>query len=252
MDPAFPPAPQPPPPAPASSAHPGAIRLFTFNGIQVLLHWTWLLVAVFMIDRSSRHFGAGIGWAAAEYVGLFVIVLMHEFGHAFATRQTGGRADTILLWPFGGIAYVQAPNRPSAHLWGLAAGPLVNVVLWPILWYLTRDSMFPNAPAGFRQFLDRLHTINTVLLIFNLLPIFPLDGGQILRTLLWYRFGPLRSLEIASFLGLVGGVALAGWAWFRLGSYWIPILMIFLLMKAWEAWQYCRRVRRKIAEQQWP
>jgi Zn-dependent protease len=68
-----------------------------------------------------------------EYLALFSIVLMHEFGHALACRQVGGTADQILLWPFGGVAYVNPPQRPGAMLWSIAAGPLVNVALFPLL-----------------------------------------------------------------------------------------------------------------------
>ena len=59
-------------------------------------------------------------------------MLLHEFGHALACRQTGGHADTIVLGPLGGIAFVQPPPRPGAYLWSLAAGPLVNVILFPL------------------------------------------------------------------------------------------------------------------------
>ena len=62
-----------------------------------------------------------------EYLALFGIVLLHEFGHALACRQVGGTADRIMLWPLGGVAYVNPPSRPGATLWSLAAGPLVNV-----------------------------------------------------------------------------------------------------------------------------
>ena len=68
-----------------------------------------------------------------EYLALFVIVLLHEFGHALACRQVGGQADQIVLWPLGGVAYVAPPPRPGATLWSIAAGPLVNVVLVPVL-----------------------------------------------------------------------------------------------------------------------
>ena len=72
-------------------------------------------------------------WNALEYLALFVIVLLHEFGHALACRQVGGTADRIMLWPLGGVAFVNPPQRPGATLWSLAAGPLVNVALLPIL-----------------------------------------------------------------------------------------------------------------------
>jgi Zn-dependent protease len=80
--------------------------------------------------------------------------------------------------------------------------------------------------------------LNLGLLIFNLLPIFPLDGGQILRGLLWYPFGEIRSLQIASVVGLVGGIALALVAVLLMGlDFWVIIIAFFLVSRAWVGWQ---------------
>src|SRR6059058_2800207 len=113
----------------------GSIRLFQFSGIQVFLHWSWFLVAVFEIQSRAGSYSSVL-WNVLEYLALFLIVLMHEFGHALACRQVGGRADRIVLWPLGGVAYVDPPPRPGATLWSIAAGPLVNVALAPIFWAL--------------------------------------------------------------------------------------------------------------------
>ena len=99
-------------------------------------------------------------WNALEYLALFAIVLLHEFGHALACRQVGGRAEQIVLWPLGGVAYVDPPQRPGATLWSIAAGPLVNVVLAPLLigsyWLAARARRerrpgHPAARAGLDQ-----------------------------------------------------------------------------------------------------
>src|SRR6478672_1278221 len=82
-------------------------------------------------SRNTRY--SSIGWNVAEYLALFLIVTLHEFGHAMACRQVGGTANQIVLWPLGGVAYVDPPPRPGATLWSIAAGPLVNVVLMPLL-----------------------------------------------------------------------------------------------------------------------
>jgi len=98
----------------------GSIRLVHFLGIDVFLHWSWFLVAVFEIQsRKGRY--AFITWNILEYLALFSIVLLHEFGHALACRQVGGKADQIVLWPLGGVAYVNPPQRPGATLWSIAA-----------------------------------------------------------------------------------------------------------------------------------
>src|SRR5438105_4119433 len=109
----------------------GSIHLFQFSGIDVYLHWSWFLIAAYEINRSRAY--SSVVWNVLEYLALFSIVLLHEFGHALACRQVGGRANRIMLWPLGGVAYVDPPPRPGATLWSIAAGPLVNVALIPIL-----------------------------------------------------------------------------------------------------------------------
>src|SRR3984885_182136 len=113
-------------------ANQGSIHLFRIKGIDVYLNWSWFLVALFEIEaRKGRY--SSVLWNVAEYLALFAIVLLHEFGHALACRSVGGTADNIMLWPLGGVAYVNPPQRPGATLWSIAAGPLVNVALLPIL-----------------------------------------------------------------------------------------------------------------------
>src|SRR5213078_1968011 len=113
----------------------GSVRLFRFAGIDLFLHWSWFLVAAYEINGRSRTYSS-LTWNVLEYVALFLIVMLHEFGHALACRQVGGNANRIVLWPLGGVAYVDPPPRPGATLWSIAAGPLVNVALAPIFWAL--------------------------------------------------------------------------------------------------------------------
>src|ERR1700759_1989510 len=110
----------------------GSIHLFRFSGIDVFLHWSWFLIAVYEIQSRAGSYSS-IVWTIVEYLALFLIVTLHEFGHALACRQVGGRANRIVLWPLGGVAYVDPPPRPGATLWSIAAGPLVNVAFLPLL-----------------------------------------------------------------------------------------------------------------------
>src|SRR4029077_14532742 len=126
-----------------SSPMSGSFRLFRLGGISVHLHWSWLVVAVISLQYRMNKYDSQ-AWAVAEYLSLFAIVLVHEFGHALACRSVGGRADHIVLWPLGGIAFVSPPPRPGALLWSIAAGPLVNVVLVPI----TMGAVFAAAAIG--------------------------------------------------------------------------------------------------------
>ena len=188
----------------------GSIRIFRLFGIDVYLHWSWILIAVFRIELAHfREYSSPV-WYVIEYLGLFSIVLMHEFGHALACRQVGGKANQIVLWPLGGVAYVSPPQRPGAMLWSIAAGPLVNVALFPVfsvLWYCAGLLGWQSAVPNVYLFLETLWQINLILLIFNMVPVFPLDGGQILRSLLWFIFGRANSLLISSIIGFVAFAA---------------------------------------------
>jgi Zn-dependent protease len=219
----------------------GTIRLFKFSGIQVYLHFSWFLVAAIELQRTSLY--SSKIWAAYEYVLLFLIVLLHEFGHALACRQTGGRAEQIVLWPLGGIAFVDPPRRPGAMLWSIAAGPLVNVLLIPVLWV----ALLVFAPAASEEpdwflLVYQVWQINFMLLVFNMLPVYPLDGGQILRSLLWFVVGEIRSLQIASVIGLAGAIILAAVALlFRLmDPIWVAVLAFFLISRAVAGWRYAK------------
>lgn len=216
------------------SAPSKAIRLFQFSGIDVFLHWSWFLVAAIEIqNRSGRY--SSITWNIIEYLVLFLIVLVHEFGHALACRQVGGHADRIVLWPLGGVAYVDPPPRPGATLWSIAAGPLVNVALMPIFYGALRFGVSQGWPAtspDLYHLVRDVFMIDVGLLIFNILPIYPLDGGQILRALLWFVMGRARSLLVATVIGFVGVAALIGLAiWTQ--SIWYVAIAGFMLINCW-------------------
>jgi Zn-dependent protease len=212
----------------------GTIQLFQFAGISVFLHWSWFLVAIYEINGSTRRYSS-LTWNILEYLSLFLIVLLHEFGHALACRQVGGRANQIVLWPLGGVAYVDPPPRPGATLWSIAAGPLVNVALLPVLFALARFSRSSGwrmtAPDAY-HLLWALLAIDLGLLIFNMLPVYPLDGGQILRSLLWFVLGRARSLMAATiigFLGAAGFIAFAVWS----HSAWLGVIAVFMILNCW-------------------
>jgi Zn-dependent protease/RNA polymerase subunit RPABC4/transcription elongation factor Spt4 len=218
------------------------IRLFRLFGIEVSLHWAWILVALYEINARQGEYSSA-AWNAAEYLTLFLIVLMHEFGHALACRSVGGQAEHLLLWPLGGVAYVRAPQRPGAVLWSIVAGPLVNVLLLPVtlgLVMLARRHAFPVTP-DLHHFLVMMFAINLVLLIFNLLPLYPLDGGQILRALLWFVVGRAWSLRIASVIGLVGAVAGGLWALSQ-QDIWLMAIAAYAIMRSWIALKQARAI----------
>jgi len=211
----------------------GSFTLFRVAGITVYVHWSWFLMAYIQFKLQANNYSSP-AWIVVEYLTLFGIVLLHEFGHALACRQVGGSAEQIVLWPLGGIAYVAPPPRPGAWLWSIAAGPLVNLLLVPItivLWWGSANAGGPDDFPDLHYFLQSIVAINLMLLVFNMLPIYPLDGGQILQSLLWFAVGRPLSLKIASVIGLAGGVGLILLA-LAAGNLWMVVMAGFLTMRA--------------------
>jgi len=211
----------------------GSIHLFRLFGIDVYLHWAWFFAAWYFIS-AAKGYSSSI-WSVLECLSLFLIVLMHEFGHQLACRQVGGQSHDIILWPLGGVAYVSPPQRPGAQLWSIVAGPLVNVALFPILTvvvFLARSAGWADTLPDAYLFVLTLWYINTVLLAFNLMPIYPLDGGQILRSLLWFAFGRARSLMIATVIGFIGIAAFIPVV-IMANQMWYYLLAGFAVLNCW-------------------
>lgn len=236
----------------------GSLWLFRCFGIDVYVHWSWLLVAFFQIQGRAQAAQDGNWllplydsgkWYALQYLALFGIVLLHEFGHALACRQVGGLADTIVLWPLGGIAFVKPPQRPGAFLWTAAAGPLVNVLLVPLLGILAFvdlgfdwNVLSPDLP----YFLRAVFALNLLLLLFNLIPVYPLDGGQILQGILWYPIGRAESLMVVSIIGmLIGGMAMMLSLMFF--DLWMCVLSAFVFFTASTGLRHARMLSRLLS-----
>ncbi len=226
-------------------ANQGSIHLFRIKGIDVYLNWSWFLVALFEIEaRKGRY--SSVLWNVAEYLALFAIVLLHEFGHALACRSVGGTADNIMLWPLGGVAYVNPPQRPGATLWSIAAGPLVNVALavpLAIVWKAVNALGWRESNPDAYQLIYAILFTNIVLFVFNILPIYPLDGGQILRSLLWFPLGRARSLMVASFLGFFGVAGLIVLAVLT-RSIWTGLIAAYAGMNCWSGFKTARALRK--------
>jgi len=223
----------------------GAFKIFSLAGIGVFVHWSWFLVAVYSIQFRTHEYSS-ILWNVLEYLSLFGIVLTHEFGHQLACRSVGGKTHDIVLWPLGGVAYVNPPQRPGAQLWSIAAGPLVNVALVPVLSVLVFAAShlgWNNTHPDACNFINNVWLINLVLLIFNMMPVYPLDGGQILRSLLWFIFGRANSLLAASIIGFIGVAALILLAIFA-QSVWLGIMAAFILMNCWGGLKQARALAK--------
>jgi Zn-dependent protease len=200
----------------------GSFHLFTVAGIRVRMHANLALIIV-LILLFGWGFGSTVAMRVQSVLMLFTVILLHEFGHCFAARSVGGHADEIVMTPLGGLAMAMAPRRPWAQFVTVAGGPAVNVViclLCGIGLYFT-IGIFPVGPwtfsralgqvvtAGWLQlssYLFWLYGTSYALLLFNLIPVYPLDGGQLLQTVLWKPLGYYKSMLLTVNIGLGGSV----------------------------------------------
>ena len=183
-------------------------KLGEFRGIAVFMHATFLILIGFII---LSHWSAGhsIG-KTLEGVGfilaLFGCVLLHEFGHALMAARYGIKTRDITLLPIGGVARLERmPEEPLQELWIALAGPAVNVVIATILlaWIQVTSAFAPLAQLNVTNgpFLQRLMVFNVFMIVFNMLPAFPMDGGRVLRAILATRLEYARATQIAANVG---------------------------------------------------
>jgi Zn-dependent protease len=170
----------------------GNLTLGRLGGVQVRIHWSWLVVfalivwslaaTVFPSQNPELSDGDHLAMAVAAALLFFASVLLHELGHAWQARRDGLEIDGITLWLFGGVAQFKGafPN-PGAEFRIAIAGPLVTVVLSGGFALLALAGL-PSAVDGVAAWLGY---INLTLLVFNLIPALPLDGGRVLRAALW-------------------------------------------------------------------
>ena len=220
----------------------GSLSLGVWFGIHVRVHASLLLLLLFNVLFAGGRGGMGFQDAVVSSLILFGIILLHEFGHCFAARSVGGDARDILLWPLGGLAFVSTPRRWWPSFVATAGGPLVNVaiclvtgVLLMILsggqYALPLNPLIPFGGVGYQllgtstiaYYLSWIYITSWMLLFFNLLPIFPLDGGRMLQELLWPKLGYFQSMTIACNVGMAGAIAMGLWG-LTSGSFWLIFL----------------------------
>ncbi len=218
----------------------GSVPLFTAFGIRVRAHAALLVLAVLILLFGVG--SGGMGPRVQFVTALFGIVLLHEFGHCFAARWMGGQADEILMTPLGGLAMAYAPRRPWPQFVTVAGGPLVNVLIclicgaglfaiigyWPLgpfQFGSVHERVVDSRLLNWAGFLFWIYGISYALLIFNLLPVFPLDGGQLLQSILWPKLGYYKSMLITVNIGMVGGVLMMMIGLASLG-YWFGGLLL--------------------------
>src|ERR687889_237552 len=190
----------------------GSFKVGRAFGIDVKVHWTFLLLLAFFGFTAYQNSGsfASALVTVGIIVALFVCVLLHEFGHSLVAQRLGIEIQDITLLPIGGVARLKSlPERPWDEVKIAIAGPLVNVVLAPIFFAIAlllgaSPLDIANIVQGgnsLGQIFAYLGFINVSLVVFNLIPAFPLDGGRVLRSLLATRLGAVRATDVSAAIG---------------------------------------------------
>ena len=203
----------------------GSWKLGRIAGIDISLHWTLLLLVAWVAFSAPS--GGAIG-QVAFVAALFGCVLLHELGHALAARQFGIGTRGITLLPIGGVASLERmPRRPLQELWIAVAGPLVNVVIATGL-FLILVPVGALAAAGIMSaqavsWLQYLMWANISLVVFNMLPAFPMDGGRVLRSMLALRLPYLDATRLAAGIGKFVAMGMAALA--VISGHWMLLLV---------------------------
>src|SRR5436190_6147959 len=242
-------------------------RLF---GINLKMHWLFPVVALGLIlrvalQKDPRPFPEGAWIDMAVIVGMLALsVLLHEFGHCFGARLVDGDANEILIWPLGGLAYCDVPHTARANFITVAAGPLVNLLLcvgsvlgflmltefslrpaWNLfeaplrvenggaIQLLTWDGAAANRAEVGVLLLARFFWVNWLLLLVNLLPGFPMDGGRLVQCLLWPRYGFRQAMLTAIFIGFIAAIVV-GLAAIILNELMVLCLALFIFVTCWQ------------------
>jgi Zn-dependent protease len=230
----------------------GSVSLGVWFGINVRVHSSMILFIAFTLL-----FPGALGWHSSitSMALLFGIVLLHEFGHCYGSYLVGGQPSQILMTPLGGLASADAPRRPWPNFFTVLAGPLVNVLLCILAagyisatlrsWHAVPWNPLAIVRAMGSREIPRdifyawwIFTISYALLLFNLWPIFPLDGGQLLQSVLWAKFGYYRATKFATITGMIGAGVMA-----MLG---LSGGNLFLIMIAISGFIWCLQVYREL------
>lgn len=231
---------------------PARIRLFSLLGFRVSIDVSWFFLAFYLVlSLSTRYFPSAVphqemnvylAMGIAGAIGLFISIILHEIAHAVVARSFGLPMGGITLFIFGGVAELkQEPKTPRSEFWVAIAGPIASIVIATACFLGKAGSELADLTAvtGVLAFLA---VTNTVLALFNLVPAFPLDGGRILRSIIWWRTGNLRkATRIAAMCGSIFGVVLivTGLAQIvtgnAMGGTWQLLIGIFLTAAASQA-----------------
>jgi Zn-dependent protease/CBS domain-containing protein len=171
-------------------------NIMTVAGFKIGIDISWFFIAILLSWTLASgyfpflypHLSAGVYWTMGilGMLGLFVSVVLHELGHAVVARHFKLTVSQITLFIFGGVAELRnEPPSPKAEFWVAIAGPIVSVIIALCMFFLTKIGIHLKLPVSITAVTNYLALINIVIVIFNLIPAFPLDGGRVFRAILW-------------------------------------------------------------------
>ncbi len=208
---------------------PWSITVARVAGSEIRIHLTFLILLAWIFMAQYFQGGAAVALGAVLFVvAIFACVVLHELGHALAARRYGITTPDITLLPIGGLARLSRfPENPIQEIVIAIAGPMVNVIIAAVLVVIFGARLDANTMAAIENaqpgFLARLAAVNVFLVVFNMIPAFPMDGGRVLRAVLAIRLGRRRATEIAAAIGQ----ALA-FSFGFLGLYWGNPFLVFI------------------------
>lgn len=179
-----------------------AVKIFSLNKFDIKVDPSWLLLAALITWSLSRQYFPHVlpGADATLYLtiailamlGLFASLLLHELAHSVVARHFGVQIKSITLFLFGGVAELeQEPTSARVEFWIAVAGPAMSLCLAFAFWILKHFAASSGSPMAPVELLSYLAIVNLVLALFNLIPAFPLDGGRVLRAILWHKTGDI-------------------------------------------------------------
>lgn len=216
-----------------------SFRIFTFAGTEVRIHATFFLLLLLVGSQGMMN---GQGWAGALDATVFILamfgcVLLHEFGHVMAAKGYGIKTPDITLLPIGGVARLERmPRKPSQEFVVALAGPLVNVIIAGAIYLAFGIQAAIHTGYEFGQaghFFEKLMVWNVIMVVFNLIPAFPMDGGRLLRALLAMFLDYGRATRTAASVGQ--GIAMLVVVYMLLFATFNPMILLiafFIFMAA--------------------
>ncbi|MGK7395452.1 MAG: site-2 protease family protein [Candidatus Cyclobacteriaceae bacterium M3_2C_046] len=224
-----------------------SLNLGKVLGIKLVIHWTFFILLAWIVFAQIQQGSETqtVILTLAFVLAIFLCVILHEFGHALTARHYGIPTKKITLLPIGGVAGLERmPEEPRKELLIAVAGPLVNVLIALILAFFIPFEQYANNPERLVQaitpqnFLIALFSINVILVLFNIIPAFPMDGGRVLRALLALKMNRIKATNIASKLG-----QLIAFGFVFLGLFYNPFLILIGIFVYFGAYSENRMVQ---------